>query len=105
MSDTQPEWDAQTATELVGKRVLIGITFVTGDCSEQEQMFGAIAETDPQRGVRIALQGSRAGEDYWLPPDLRSFFVASPGEYRLRSTGEVVVDPDWIATWTIERPS
>jgi hypothetical protein len=40
----------------------------------------------------------------WLPPDTRAFQKASPGEYRLKSTGEVVADPDYTAMWTLRSP-
>jgi len=40
-----------------------------------------------------------------LPPDLRAFRKAEPGEYRLKSSDEVVVDPDYLASWTITRPA
>ena len=45
------------------------------------------------------------GELLTLPPDLRPFQPAPAGSYRLRSTGEVVLDPDYLATWTIRRPA
>ena len=44
------------------------------------------------------------GSTYRLPPDLRGIKQASPGTYRLRSTGEEVHDPDFFYTWTITRP-
>jgi hypothetical protein len=50
------------------------------------------------------LAGARAGETYGLPPDLRSLKPAPAGEYRLRSTHEIVRDPDYLATWVIEQP-
>jgi hypothetical protein len=37
------------------------------------------------------------GQRVSLPPQLQE---AEPGEYRLRATGEVVVDPDYFARWT-----
>jgi len=36
-----------------------------------------------------------------LPPDLRSLKPAPAGEYRLRATGEIVRDPDYLATWVV----
>jgi hypothetical protein len=33
--------------------------------------------------------------------EARPYEQASPGEYRLRSTSEVVIDPDFITTWTV----
>jgi hypothetical protein len=81
--------------------VLIGITRVRDDGSETEQMFGVIVSVNARHGFEIALQGLRKGETYWLPPDLRNIFPAPPGEYRLRSTGEIVINPDYTSTWTI----
>ena len=98
----RPAWDERQAASLVGATVLIGITRVRADGSEQEQMFGTIISANARRGFEIALEGSREGEIYWLPPDHRNLFPAQPGEYRLRSTGEVVTDPAYTSTWTID---
>jgi hypothetical protein len=57
---------------------------------------------DPRRGV--AVRRAEASGVYWLPPDLRGWKPAPPGEYRLKSTGEVVVDPDYLAAWTVVQP-
>lgn len=61
-------------------------------------------EADPGEGIALRLEGARAGETYRLPPDLRAFAPAPPGEYRLRETGEVVVDPDYTTSRTIDPP-
>jgi hypothetical protein len=37
-----------------------------------------------------------------LPPEPDAFDEAVPGEYRLRSTGEVVVNPAFTTSWTVE---
>ena len=39
------------------------------------------------------------GSTLILPGDLSSTRIARPGEYKLRSTGEVVTNPDFLATW------
>ncbi len=104
MSDEPPSWDPQKAAALIGSKVLIGLTFVSDAGEEQVQMHGVVTEATPESGIEIALEGNRAGDTYRLPPDLRGFFPAPPGEYRLRSTGEVVIDPDFTANWTISRP-
>jgi len=51
----------------------------------------------------LSLEGQRTGEEYNLPPDTRSFRRAGPGEYRLRSTGETVIDPDFTVTFSIRK--
>ncbi len=104
--ENAPAWDEEMSTDLVGSSVLVGITYLHADGSleSQVQMFGTIASAHPRDGIMISLQGDRAGETYWLPPDLRGFEPAPPGSYRLRSTGETVEDPDYTSTWTITRP-
>ncbi len=51
----------------------------------------------------LSLQGQRRDEQYNLPPDTRAIEIASPGEYRLRATGEVVVDPHYTAMFSIQK--
>jgi hypothetical protein len=87
---------------MIGKTVLVGKTYVRGDeAVEQVQFHGLIEEVDERAG--FALRRADNGELEWLPPDLRAYQPAEPGEYTLRSTGEVVDDPDFISTWIVER--
>jgi hypothetical protein len=111
MSDSQSkwspptgDWDDDRAQGMIGMRVLIGITRVRSDGHQQEQMFGVIVSADKSEGFEVTLQGKRLGEAYMLPPDLSAFKDAQPGHYSLRSTGETVIDPDLLATWTISPP-
>jgi len=50
------------------------------------------------------LKNSYIYVDFTLPPDLSSTKRAPRGEYKLHSTGEIVVDPDFIATWNLTKP-
>ena len=45
------------------------------------------------------------GEIFTLPPDPRAYVPAPPGEYRLKATGEVVVDPDFTCTFDVVPPT
>lgn len=89
---------------LLGKYVLIGITRISADDEllEETECHGRIALVDPDQGIRIVLSD---GEVLTLPPDPDSFRDARPGVYRLRSTGEEVVDPDLTTVWTIREPA
>jgi hypothetical protein len=96
-------FDRHKAPELLGAHVLVGITRVdhAGKVIEQRQFHGHVVRASAHEGVVIV---NSAGEELNLPPDSRAFEVAEPGEYRLRSTGEVVVDPDYLTTWTMAPP-
>jgi hypothetical protein len=94
--DTDPvEWD-----EVVGKYILVGLTYVDGDDQviRQEQKHGLVVEANDSN-VTVRPGGSL--EEFSLPPDLEAFELAGEGEYTLRGTGEVITDPDLVATWTI----
>lgn len=87
--------------DLIGRTLLVGVTFYTYDNEfmEQKQFYGEVTEAN-ERFISIRMQ---SGEMLTLPPDLRSTKVAKPGEYRLRSTGEIVINPDYLATWNVNR--
>lgn len=88
---------------VLGKVVLIGVTFLDGDGQliEQFQTFGPIVSVDDRRGVVI--ERSDGSGPFGIPPGIENLKPAPPGEYRLRSTGHVVENPDFISTWTVER--
>jgi hypothetical protein len=100
MSD---QFDPDLARPLVGKAVLVGITDVDAEGIElgRRQFHGRIIEIDPRKGVTIQLAGSEG--TYTLPPDFRAYRAADPGIYELRSTGELVEDPDLLATWIVTK--
>ena len=101
---SQPPWDQEDADGLVGQLVLAGITYLGEDgktVTSQVQCWGRIVSAKPE-GIAIACEGKVwAGQTMTLPPDLRAFQAARLGEYKLRSTGETVENPDLTTTWTI----
>lgn len=105
-ANDRPQFDPALADELVGKLVLVGLSHEDrrGEVKGHEQFFGTVSAVDPRRGIALSLQGKRTGETKWLPPDTRAFHRADKGQYRLRSTGEVVSNPDYTAQWTLVRP-
>ena len=62
------------------------------------------------RMVPAAKSGLNSNARFWLIganpnfSDLSSLKAAPAGEYRLRGTGEIVRDPDYLATWIIDQP-
>ena len=105
MSDVRPEWDEEKATTLIGRVVLVGITYDEVEGARLEQFHGTVTSVDPQRGIGLSLLGRRTGDRFTLPPDLTSLSLAAPGEYRLRATGEIVTDPDYLSVWTRTPPA
>ena len=101
MSDATEVWDDDLAASILGKTILIGLTRVKADgTSTDDQLFGEIVSASPG-GILVSLGGERAGQEWNMPPTLNGIRVADPGTYRLRATGEEVVDPDFTVVWTI----
>ena len=86
--------------DLQGKVIVVGITRCdhNDQVVDQQQLAGEFVHMDDD-AVYLRLAN---GEIFTLPPDISGFKPATPGEYRLRSTGEVVSNPDYIATWTVQ---
>jgi hypothetical protein len=96
--------------ELTGKTILLGLTFADseGNVFDRVQRHGVIESADPDDGVAVRLIAPGQtwdGELYRLPPNLSNVSEAAPGAYRLRSTGETIVDPDFTSSWEIRSPS
>ena len=104
--ESRPPFDSERAKDMLNKRVLIGLTYYSHDdiFVERKQMHGRIVSADERKGFAVKLEGIHEGEIYWLPPDLRGFRKAQPGEYQEHSTGEIVIDPDIISTWVVHNP-
>jgi hypothetical protein len=102
--DGRPPFDHHFAQTLLGKYVLVGVTRQshTGRIIRKEQFHGRVVEVDAQKGICLRLEGERSGQFEWLPPDTRAFMKASPGEYELSASKEVVIDPDYTSRWTFK---
>jgi hypothetical protein len=85
--------------DMVGRTVLVGLTYVRPDGSIrlQSQFAGIVTSVKP-------LVAIERGDDelFTLPNEPEAFDWAAPGEYRLRGSGEVVVNPDFLTSWTIQ---
>lgn len=99
----QPMFSSAAAKDLIGKRIIVGITYK--DHSHRpvrlEQYQGRITRLNLHEGIVIQ---TATGAEKTLPPDLGSIRGARHGEYRFRSTGEVVADPDLQTSLTCVVP-
>ena len=91
-----------TYDELIGKVLLVGVTYYTHDDEliEQKQFYGEVIQADEN----IICIKQKDGAKFTLPPDLSSIKRAKKGEYKLRCNGEIVVNPDFLATWKVNKP-
>lgn len=94
------EFDQNLADALVGKYVLIGITYQdhNGKEIQLEQMHGLIESASPN-GILISFRGNRSGTSWNMPPMLNAIRKAPPGSYKLNSTGETIENPNFLITW------
>ena len=84
---------------LVGGRLLVGITYLddAGRVTAARQFCGRVAEV----GGGVVVVDLPDGDRAVLPADASAYEPAGRGSYRLESTGETVVDPDFVTTWRV----
>jgi len=94
----------ELAKKYIGKHLLVGITYLDHEQNfvERKQFHGHVVRINEDEGIVISLDGAK--KEFKLPPDLNALQEAPKGEYRLRASGEIVVDPDFLSTWTLTKP-
>lgn len=104
MPETEQPFDTVLAATIVGKTILVGLTYLAqdGKLLSRQQLHGKIKSASPA-GILIELAGASAGETLNMPPALEVIRKADPGIYSLKETGEQVENPDYICTWTITK--
>jgi hypothetical protein len=85
--------------EFFMEEYLVGITFTDKDNNliEQYQTHGTIKSIQDHTITILRNDNSL----YHIPFDTDAIYKAEPGEYKEKSTGIVVVNPDYITTWTV----
>jgi hypothetical protein len=97
--DGRPPFDERLARWLTGKRCLIGLRTLDrdGDTIDMTQIHGEILRFTPDR---LLIRDLPSGEQRDMPPDTSAFRYAPRGAYRLRSSGQIVADPDAECRWS-----
>ena len=100
-----PEPEAERVEQLIGKTLLIGVTYRShdGQLTERKQFFGPITEITRKRGIVIHDEISDA--EYCLPPDLKQLHPAKKGNYTLKASGRVITNPDYTTQWFRTAPA
>lgn len=86
-------------TAMIGSTLLVGVTYLAtdGEVDAVVELHGLVTSVDPL--VTIERDGQ---EEFTLPPEPQAYEKAQPGEYRLHTTGEVVVNPGYTSMWIVE---
>ncbi len=95
-------FDDDFADGFIGKYLLVGITRTShsGQILSQQQLHGIIL-TATSEAIELELEGVNAGKIWRMPPMLEDLAPAKAGRYELKTTGEVVDDPDFTYTLTL----
>lgn len=96
-------YNPERLPSLVGKTVLVGVTVFSADDVElgRYQYFGRIRGIERPHGLVLELGDGRFLD---MPPSFSQLKEARSGTYRLRESGEVVEDPDFISVATLKLP-
>jgi hypothetical protein len=93
-------WSKLQDIFLRGKVFVIGLTFVDkdGQLIEQYQTHGTVIELTNNGLLRIERQDNSI---FQVPYHKKTIVKARKGEYRERTTGEIITNPDFLMTWEI----
>ncbi|MEX1030677.1 MAG: hypothetical protein WDZ91_11630 [Paenibacillaceae bacterium] len=98
------EIDENKMKSLLYRYVIIGLSYVDRNeiVLETVQLHGRVMRINSTEGIVVQREDKQ--EEYKLPLDFDAFQPAQPGEYKLNKTGEIIVDPDFISSWSILKP-
>ncbi len=82
-------------------RMILTYLDETGAVSQKVQLHGIITRVNE---AIIAIDFQDTGEEFTLPADLKALTVAPEGEYRLKPSGAVISNPDYLVVYTIGKP-
>ena len=97
---------SQGMTELLhGKILLVGINFCENDEEEtliEHYQTSGIIERVTEEGFIVIIRND--GSLFKIPYSPPSMIAATEGEYREDSTGKIIINPDFITSWTVVQP-
>jgi hypothetical protein len=89
---------------MIGKHILVGLTYLdhAGNVARQIQLHGHISQVGEHS---IRFERADGEGEFSVPHDDALTPVDPKAVYKLRSTGEVVTNLDFVASWTIHPPA
>jgi hypothetical protein len=96
--DADAHWDADFAKTLLGKTLLMNLTFLDdeGEVQERQQFFGVVIDATLDEGIVLDLLGEHDGDTYTLPPQTSAIAAAEAGVTTLAGD-----KPDFVVNWII----
>ena len=91
------------SAELIGKHIVVGLTHVDADQKPMRftQLHGFVVRVNRVEGIVLK---QHDGSEYKLPAILGRISESPEGmACTLRSTGEIVEDPDYVVTYTVNQ--
>ena len=90
-------------TPYIGKTLLVGIRYCdhSGEVQQRVQLFGRISRIE---NCVLYLERSDEKGEFSIPLDEEPLTPGVRGTYTLKTTGQVVRDPDFVSTWTVQAP-
>lgn len=94
-------WDPVFAEALLGKTLLMNLTFLDddGEVVERQQFFGVVIDATEDEGIVVDLMGEHDGDTYTLPPQTSAIKAAETGVISLAGDR-----PDFVVSWIIHGP-
>lgn len=95
--------DENKIKSLLYKYVIIGLSYIdkNENVLETVQLHGRVMRINSIEGIVVQREDKQ--EEYKLPLDFDTFKLAQSGEYKLNTTGEIIVDPDYVSSWSIQK--
>jgi hypothetical protein len=92
------------ARRFLKTKIIVSVTYFDDEFNEVEtrQLWGIIAAINARQG--IVVMNPNRNIKFYLPPDLSCLEPAKRREYRLKPTGEILMDPGYITSWTVAMP-
>lgn len=92
--------DTENTENLIDKILLIGITVLDekDEIISQVQVYGPIIRVTDDL---IVIRRNETQAEFTIPAYLDNVKEAKPHEYKLRTTGEIVTNPDYLSSWTV----